>query len=263
VAEVACEAVPRGRRAARKLATHDRLIRSGVELFVAQGYTRTTVEEIARAVGVSERTFFRYFRAKDDIIVGFCRYGLDLLIEAFDELPNDRPLVERVREAFRAVLDDARAELPAVRLLADLLRSSPVLRARWLEEQQRFEDLLAARIEADRAGRPDRDLEGRVVAAALGAVVRAALQVWAERGMGDDLSDIVADAFSLLDAGVLGQMSMRPVRPTSGPAQPAPGHRRARHGAGRVGLGSLAAGGGVPSAPAVGAPGRPTDPATT
>lgn len=257
---------PRGRRAAHKLATHDRLIRSGVELFVAQGYERTTVEEIARAVGVSERTFFRYFRAKDDIIVGFCRYGLDLLIEAFDELPGDLPLVERVREAFGAVLEDAQAELPAVRLLADLLRSSPVLRARWLEEQQRFEDLLAARIEAGRAGEPGRDLEGRVVAAALGAVVRAALQVWAERGMGDDLSDIVAEAFSLLQAGVLGEMRSLPGRPNREGPPVGAARRRACHGAGRVGLVPLSAGGvadGIPSDPAPESPGRATGQATT
>ena len=45
-----------------------RIAAAGRELFAVQGYERTTVEAIAERAGIARRTFFRHFRAKDDVI---------------------------------------------------------------------------------------------------------------------------------------------------------------------------------------------------
>src|SRR6266511_4300118 len=44
------------------------LTSAAVELFLAKGYEETTVDEIAEAAGVARRTFFRYFRTKEDAV---------------------------------------------------------------------------------------------------------------------------------------------------------------------------------------------------
>ena len=40
-----------------------------LDLFEAKGYETTTVDEIAEAAGISRRTFFRQFRAKEDVVL--------------------------------------------------------------------------------------------------------------------------------------------------------------------------------------------------
>ena len=59
-----------GVRAARKQLTTRELILAAFELFAVQGYDETTVEQIADQVGISKRTFFRYFANKEDLVLG-------------------------------------------------------------------------------------------------------------------------------------------------------------------------------------------------
>ena len=45
------------------------LVEAGLDLFERQGYEATTVAQIARAAGVTEMTFFRYFPAKEHLLL--------------------------------------------------------------------------------------------------------------------------------------------------------------------------------------------------
>src|SRR5262247_1784635 len=81
-----------------------------LRLFVEKGYAETTVEEIADAAAISPRTFFRYFPAKEDVVMWdeYDPLALDLL----ESRPNDEPLAE----TFRAVIRQS---------LGGLLRNDP------------------------------------------------------------------------------------------------------------------------------------------
>jgi AcrR family transcriptional regulator len=67
------EALPEseGLRERKRRQTLQRIAEVGLQYFVAKGYDATTLDEIAAAAGISRRTFFYYFKSKDDILVAY------------------------------------------------------------------------------------------------------------------------------------------------------------------------------------------------
>ncbi|GIH14526.1 TetR/AcrR family transcriptional regulator [Rugosimonospora africana] len=59
-----------GRREQHKLVTRQALQDAALRMFEQHGYAATTVRDIATAAGVTERTFFRYFPSKEDLVLG-------------------------------------------------------------------------------------------------------------------------------------------------------------------------------------------------
>jgi AcrR family transcriptional regulator len=91
-----------GRREANKLATRRALQQAADRLFADQGYATTTVRDIAAAAGVTERTFFRYFAGKEELIVDDAIGWLETLQERIRKRPASEDPVTALR---RAVLD--------------------------------------------------------------------------------------------------------------------------------------------------------------
>ncbi|MFI7166357.1 TetR family transcriptional regulator [Rhodococcus erythropolis] len=118
------------------------------DLFVAQGYDDTTVDQIAAAAGMSKRTFFRYFSSKDDLVIGKYDLFADRIADALDARPADEPVWESLRRVFDITLgyvedDHQRARNDAMEAI---VRSTPQLTARYLEKMQRVQELLIGRV---------------------------------------------------------------------------------------------------------------------
>ncbi|MFC3965171.1 TetR family transcriptional regulator [Nocardia jiangsuensis] len=67
-------------RARRRNATRIEIRAAALTLFEHQGAERTTVEEIAAAAGISQRTFFRYFPTKEECVL-FDVYGFEAALD--------------------------------------------------------------------------------------------------------------------------------------------------------------------------------------
>jgi AcrR family transcriptional regulator len=120
------------------------------DLFVAQGYDDTTVDQIAAAAGMSRRTFFRYFASKDDLVIG--KYDLlgDRMVDALDARPADEPVWQSLRRVFDIAteyVDDPRLRARNDAMSA-IVQSTPQLNARYLEKLQRIQQLLGGRVAA-------------------------------------------------------------------------------------------------------------------
>lgn len=88
-----------GRREAHKQATRQALQQAADRLFAERGYGATTVRDIAEAAGVTERTFFRYFTGKEELIIDDALGWLPALLDAIRDRPDDEDLGTAVRQA--------------------------------------------------------------------------------------------------------------------------------------------------------------------
>ncbi|MET8580593.1 TetR family transcriptional regulator [Streptomyces collinus] len=178
-------------RERKKQRTRDALVRSALELFTTQGYEHTTVDEIAGAVEVSQRTFFRYFAGKEEVA-----FSVQEMTEAhFVAAVRARPAHEAPMEALRqAVLDgwDAIRETVESAVPVELylrmyrtIESTPALLAAHLRRSAATEETIA-RLLAEREGVDvDADPRPRLAVAVFGGVIRVTERQWST---GDDFS---------------------------------------------------------------------------
>jgi AcrR family transcriptional regulator len=115
---------------------------AAVDLFVANGFDRTTVDDIARAAGVSKRSFFRYFSSKNDLMgQGMVTYG-DKIVEAIRACPSSPSPLEVLRHTVQHVALGA-AAYPRVRKIAHVASTSVAAREAQLSRLAELEDRIA------------------------------------------------------------------------------------------------------------------------
>jgi AcrR family transcriptional regulator len=174
------QAVP-DRRQRKKQLTKDALIEAALELFAAKGYDHTAVHEITDAVDVSERTFFRYFASKEDLVLSFVREGTTAFAEALAARPAQEEPLAAARNALQISLREQSAgpqSLTSYLAIMRLIDSTPTLLAAYLryihDQDDKIIEVLARREGVD----PVADRRPRVLAAVVGALVFLADRDW-------------------------------------------------------------------------------------
>ena len=195
--------LPRSGLAVRKKErTRRQLAEAAAELFSERGYGGTTIDDIAAAVDVSPRTFFRYFPTKEDLVVAIGATSLDVFLEALRNRPPEESLQVALRAAIGQSLATGWEDTAKVRSFLTLLRETPALRARWLEEAYGKRDLMAEVI-ADRTDTDPSDLRNLLIAGAVTLTINTALQVWADQEVESEASAFVYRALTELSLPLL------------------------------------------------------------
>jgi AcrR family transcriptional regulator len=177
-----------GLRERKKRRTRDSLVSAALDLFRTKGYEHTTVREITDAVEVSERTFFRYFANKEDLVLSFVVAAADAFAVELGKRPASERPVEALRNAMSAAvltLDplDIEREQMAYTHAMRLIEATPALLAAQLMVAQNLCEQLIA-IMSEREGvDPVTDPRPRIIATVFCGLMSAAGQVW--RGDGD------------------------------------------------------------------------------
>jgi AcrR family transcriptional regulator len=73
-----------------------RLLQAAMELYRAQGFESTTVAEIAERAGLTERTFFRHFADKREVLFGGSNLLQNAMVAAMQAAPASAPPLDQV-----------------------------------------------------------------------------------------------------------------------------------------------------------------------
>lgn len=151
-------------------AVQSRIARTAESLFADKGFEETTVDEIAAAVGMSQRSFFRYFSSKDDVVFDSVERLRVTLAERLASRPIDECAWESLRRTFDPVAerfaDPAhRAHDKAVQQIID---RSPRLLAAYLCHLERLQRTLTEAILERATRRTGREPDPVVVRAMVG-----------------------------------------------------------------------------------------------
>lgn len=185
-----------GLRERKRRETRQRIAETGLRLFLADGFDSTTLDAVAAEAGISRRTFFSYFKSKDDVVLYWQEAGWNAMhADLLKASPDARPL-----DVVRDVMADhtSRYSPDEMAAIDALMRSSESLLARkqtFYVEQEKV--LFNTLCEVWR--QPERRPALRMVAMVCIGSLRVAIQSWYDHpGERKPMVEFLRDAFANL-----------------------------------------------------------------
>jgi len=173
---------------------------AALALFVARGYDATTIEDIAAAVGMSQRSVFRYFATKEEIVVGKFDLGTDDMLHTLRDRPGDEPVWTSLRRLFDIV--DSSQQQETTRPIHRVVLETPALLAVYLQRLHNLQNAVVTVLleRADTAGTPysPPDPTPRALTAAAFGCLVAAQHAWLAAETSEPLAPYVDRAMATL-----------------------------------------------------------------
>jgi AcrR family transcriptional regulator len=178
-----------------------RLVEAALELYSDRGYDQTTVAEIARRAGLTERTFFRHFTDKREVLFSGAGELQDQLVHALDNAPDSLPAIDAIALALEAVAVGFSERHEFARR-----RQTIIAQNAELAERERIKLASLASALADGLQRRGVRDPAATLAAEMGiAVFRVAFERWIGETKQPDLSRTLRTSFDELKAVAAGK----------------------------------------------------------
>ncbi|MEU0504327.1 TetR family transcriptional regulator [Nocardia sp. NPDC005998] len=185
----------------RQIAVRE-ILDTAIRLFEEQGYDNTTVAQIAREAGISQRSLFRYFGTKEDLVCGDQDALGELLRQTVDDQPVDVSAWDALRVGFLAIMTDNHTPDQVLRL-STLIFDTPSLHAGYVTKRLRWQANLVPVIER-RLGiavGSDQDPRARAIIATVFACVDAASVAWVRSGGRSDIAELYDRSLAAVTSG--------------------------------------------------------------
>jgi len=180
--------------AARKRATALSLRRHALQLVANHGYAATSTDDIARAAGVSPRTFFNYFPTKESAVLMPDGLLNDLVITALDRRPSAEDPVASVAaaamETFRTLAVLAQHDDALLLLGIRVMLTEPALKRVVLERRGAVEEAIWTALQA--RGVSPQDLGVRAAVSTVITLAYLALDLWVAAEGNEPLTALLA-----------------------------------------------------------------------
>lgn len=169
-----------------------------LRLFEASGFGDVTVDDIASEAGISVRTFYRYFPAKEDVL----QLRIDRRSAALRDALAARPLTEAPLHSLRVALEEvvSAEDMTLLRRWVSVIAATPAVVKGVLGGIQLKSQPVMAEFFGGRLGLPSDAFVPTMLAAAAGGVIQAAQIHWFVHG--GDLASAISEGLDVLEQGI-------------------------------------------------------------
>jgi AcrR family transcriptional regulator len=175
-----------------------RLEQAAMELFQEHGYVETTVEDIAARAGLTERTFFRYFADKREVLFSGSKELEKTIVDRIESAPEEASPLAAVAAAFEAAGADLqdRRDLRFVRARYALVTKHAEIQGRELIKMASLAVAVAKALHARGVSEPAASL----AAEAGVAVFKIGFERWVKEKNPQDFAAHIRSAINALKA---------------------------------------------------------------
>lgn len=173
-----------------------RLEEAALDLYVERGYAQTTVAEIAKQAGLTERTYFRHFADKREVLFGGSDELAQLIAATTADLPESVASVDAAAAAVEAVGGRLQPRRERAVRRQGVIAANPELQERELAKLAS----LAAAIAAALRERGTPSASAALAAETAIGVFKVAFERWTTAGAASDLPKLVRQSFAELKA---------------------------------------------------------------
>ena len=178
-----------------------RLEQAALALYAERGFENTTVAEIATRAGLTERTFFRHFADKREVLFAGSSALQDLLASTVVDASEGATPIDAVAAAIEAAGAQLEERRDRARQRQAVIAANAELRERELIKLASLAAALAAALRRRGVDEPAASL----TAEAGIAVFRIAVERWVDEANERSLPELVRDSFHQLSAVTAGR----------------------------------------------------------
>jgi TetR/AcrR family transcriptional regulator, regulator of mycofactocin system len=189
--------MPKDLKTRKQEVVRDAIYYAALDLFIRNGYNETTIDQIVEAAGISQRSFFRYFATKDDLLGYSSLKRGDVLVAAVEGCPHDLAPLEVIRRAAAAGTEFAMTQ-PQTRQIIEITAANLPARQAHRGGMVEVEDQLSEAF-ARRTKSPSKfSLEPRLMALMTIMIADLTLATWFT-GEAKDCSTAARNVFARLN----------------------------------------------------------------
>ena len=163
-------------------------------MYAERGFDQTTVAEIAQRAGLTERTFFRYFTDKREVLFWGQGALVESLVKAVADAPDSASPIDAVGAGLIALGPMFEDRRERARVRQAVIAANPSLHER---ELTKLDSLATALTDALRT-RGVAEITARLTAESGVAVFKIAFERWIGSADDVDLADVIGELLSEL-----------------------------------------------------------------
>lgn len=190
---------PVGLRERKKQLAQSAIEEAALQLFQQRGYEHTSIQDIADAVMMSPRTFFRYFSSKEDVLFGPMRTLQEEGLRALRDVAPSASAHAALRTIFIHLARAYQQQRATFLVRYQVALHAPSIASMYLyaltEAEPAYCDALCAHLESS----ADRE-QTRFLVAVYMSALRVGIEQWLEREARDDLVSLVTHHLDYLSA---------------------------------------------------------------